>query len=204
MYKQKDYQVIVRIKNNVFLKTMEKYGFFNLSELSRQSGISLTTLTNVANLKIPVFQKRIRSNKKQKMHKVYEDLLKFFNCSIYELVPEQHFEKALEKTKIVKELDLEQIDNFVLQSQETPEKLLLQNEIYEKLYGCMDCLTEREKDVLKLRFEFNGNAQSYLDLAKKHNVTRERIRQIEAKALKKIRVIYKEIYNVRSYKDLLV
>ena len=49
-------------------------------------------------------------------------------------------------------------------------------------------LTPREEKVLKLRFGLeDGNPKTLEEVGKEFNVTRERIRQIEAKALRKLR-----------------
>ena len=49
-------------------------------------------------------------------------------------------------------------------------------------------LTEREEKVLKLRFGLaDGRSRTLEEVGKEFNVTRERIRQIEAKALRKLR-----------------
>ena len=52
----------------------------------------------------------------------------------------------------------------------------------------LDTLTEREKRVLMLRFGIaDGRTRTLEEVGKEFNVTRERIRQIEAKALRKLR-----------------
>ena len=52
----------------------------------------------------------------------------------------------------------------------------------------LDTLTEREEKVLRLRFGLDdGRARTLEEVGKEFNVTRERIRQIEAKALRKLR-----------------
>ena len=52
----------------------------------------------------------------------------------------------------------------------------------------LDTLTDREKKVLKLRFGLDdGRARTLEEVGKEFQVTRERIRQIEAKALRKLR-----------------
>ena len=58
----------------------------------------------------------------------------------------------------------------------------------EQLVEVLDTLTEREKKVLALRFGLeDGRARTLEEVGKEFNVTRERIRQIEAKALRKLR-----------------
>ncbi|HHU63783.1 MAG TPA: RNA polymerase sigma factor RpoD [Clostridiales bacterium] len=58
----------------------------------------------------------------------------------------------------------------------------------EQLLGVLDTLTPREEKVLRLRFGLDdGRARTLEEVGKEFNVTRERIRQIEAKALRKLR-----------------
>ncbi len=58
----------------------------------------------------------------------------------------------------------------------------------EQLIEVLDTLTDREEKVLRLRFGLDdGRARTLEEVGKEFNVTRERIRQIEAKALRKLR-----------------
>ncbi|MDO5715390.1 MAG: RNA polymerase sigma factor RpoD [Tissierellia bacterium] len=58
----------------------------------------------------------------------------------------------------------------------------------EQLSDVLETLTEREKKVLELRFGLiDGRARTLEEVGKEFDVTRERIRQIEAKALRKLR-----------------
>ena len=58
----------------------------------------------------------------------------------------------------------------------------------EQLDEVLDTLTDREENVLRLRFGLDdGKMRTLEDVGKVFNVTRERIRQIEAKALRKLR-----------------
>ena len=58
----------------------------------------------------------------------------------------------------------------------------------EQLMDVLDTLTPREKKVLELRFGLaDGRTRALEEVGKEFNVTRERIRQIEAKALRKLR-----------------
>nr|WP_243110051.1 RNA polymerase sigma factor RpoD [Clostridium sp. E02] len=60
--------------------------------------------------------------------------------------------------------------------------------LHEQLMEVLDTLTEREQKVLKLRFGLSdGRPRTLEEVGKEFNVTRERIRQIEAKALRKLR-----------------
>ena len=58
----------------------------------------------------------------------------------------------------------------------------------EQLGEVLDTLTPREEKVLRLRFGLeDGRSRTLEEVGKEFNVTRERIRQIEAKALRKLR-----------------
>jgi RNA polymerase primary sigma factor len=58
----------------------------------------------------------------------------------------------------------------------------------EKIMDVLDSLTERERRVLTLRFGLvDGYSRTLEEVGKQFKVTRERIRQIEAKALRKMR-----------------
>ena len=69
-----------------------------------------------------------------------------------------------------------------------PAEAAAQTLLKEQLDEVFDTLTEREQKVLRLRFGMNdGRARTLEEVGKEFDVTRERIRQIEAKALRKLR-----------------
>ena len=69
-----------------------------------------------------------------------------------------------------------------------PAEAAAQTLLKEQLDEVLDTLTEREQYVLRLRFGMDdGRARTLEEVGKEFDVTRERIRQIEAKALRKLR-----------------
>ncbi len=69
-----------------------------------------------------------------------------------------------------------------------PEDIIIRNDLKEKVSELLSVLNERESDVLKLRFGLDGHPEHTLEqVGKAFRVTRERIRQIESKALKKLK-----------------
>jgi RNA polymerase primary sigma factor len=75
----------------------------------------------------------------------------------------------------------------------TPEETYLQKEAEETLDHLMDCLTDRERIILELRNGFNGEKPMTLAaIGDQFGLTRERIRQIELKAMEKMSLQYKK------------
>ena len=69
-----------------------------------------------------------------------------------------------------------------------PEESASYTALQEQILKLLDTLTDREKRVLILRFGLeDGRTRTLEEVGKEFNVTRERIRQIEAKALRKLR-----------------
>ncbi len=70
----------------------------------------------------------------------------------------------------------------------TPEEYATNEILKEEIQAVLSTLQEREQEVLELRFGLiDGTSHTLEEVGKKFNVTRERIRQIEAKALRKLR-----------------
>ena len=70
----------------------------------------------------------------------------------------------------------------------SPDEAAAGHLLHEQIEDMLDTLTEREREVLHFRFGLeDGHSYTLEEVGKKFNVTRERIRQIEAKALRKLR-----------------
>jgi RNA polymerase primary sigma factor len=91
------------------------------------------------------------------------------------------------ETPIGKEED-SRLGDFIESDGETPEDQVSKNLLREDLEGVLATLSPREKDVLRLRYGLDdGRMKTLEEIGQIFNVTRERIRQIEAKALRKLR-----------------
>lgn len=68
------------------------------------------------------------------------------------------------------------------------EDIVISNNLKEQITQLLNILTPKEKEIIKLRYGLNGEEPLTLEaIGNKYNLTRERIRQIERKALNKIR-----------------
>jgi RNA polymerase sigma factor (sigma-70 family) len=114
---------------------------------------------------------------------------------------EQNILDALDKTPLdghlIPQYYIEDKDNYETVDPETIEVLIERNtaqniyeavEFKEVMKNVLDSLTRRERKVLRLRFGINMNYDHTLEeIGKIMNLTREGIRHIEAKALRKMR-----------------
>lgn len=81
-----------------------------------------------------------------------------------------------------------QLGDFIKDEQAVPQEAVTFTILQEELAQALGSLTERERDVLRLRFGLDDGRQRTLEeVGVIFNVTRERVRQIEAKALRKLR-----------------
>ncbi len=91
------------------------------------------------------------------------------------------------ETPIGKEED-SRLGDFIESDGETPEDQVSKNLLREDLESVLGTLSPRERDVLRLRYGLDdGRMKTLEEIGQIFNVTRERIRQIEAKALRKLR-----------------
>ena len=92
------------------------------------------------------------------------------------------------ETPIGEEEDSHLGDFIQDQNVPVPAEAAASNLLRDQLNEVLDTLTEREQKVLRLRFGMDdGRARTLEEVGKEFQVTRERIRQIEAKALRKLK-----------------
>ncbi len=71
-----------------------------------------------------------------------------------------------------------------------PESMVLDAEVVQELQRILSELNEREQSVMRLRFRFDGTeARLQEEIAKEMKLSRERVRQIEVQAIKKLRAL---------------
>ncbi len=92
------------------------------------------------------------------------------------------------ETPIGEEEDSHLSDFIEDESSTTPTDAVSFTMLKEQLLGVLNTLTPREEKVLRLRYGLDdGRSRTLEEVGREFNVTRERIRQIEAKALRKLR-----------------
>jgi len=106
------------------------------------------------------------------------------------------------ETKVGKEKDTE-LGDLLEADDITPEDTLLRESLRRDLQQLLADLTSRERDVIQMRFGLgDGQPYSLAEIGRALDLSRERVRQIEAKALQKLRQP-KRRNRVRDYLEAL-
>jgi len=106
------------------------------------------------------------------------------------------------ETKVGKERDTE-LGDLLETDGITPEEMLMRESLHRDLQKLLTDLTSRERDVIRMRFGLgDGNPYSLAEIGRALDLSRERVRQIEAKALQKLRQP-KRRNQIRDYLEAL-
>lgn len=183
----RDYAITIKVRNNRFLEHMRLNGYGTGAQLSRASGVSQTMIAAYLGMKrAPILKGRKNFEWSQNALVLSAHL----RCLPEDLFPAVHLEKPLRKnaaTFTADAVDLDQI-SASLRSMALPadEKLMLADS-KKALDKLLSKLSPRERNVIEARFGLVDKEHTLTDLADEQSVGKERIRQIEQAALRKMR-----------------
>jgi len=187
----------VRLKNADLIRAREQLGIKSAIELARQIGISHP------------YYYRIESMQMYPSEKLQKRICDFFRERGLFLLEEYVFPKELKYAKPSKKyiaereipreqlISLSQVPERLLPVMEGQvEQIIYENEMNEELEEVLGTLTEREREVIKLRFgigdmeggNLNNPYKTLEEVGKILGVSGERIRQIEKRVLRKLRL----------------
>lgn len=180
----RDFHVTVRIKNNQLVERREKSGM-SMALLADAIGIAYATYGAYEGMTKDPFKKggdELKDTAKKICH--------FFDEQPDVLWPESI--RAVERREVVRRMDMEGMGLLVSSHTQTcalmPSVHVEKDDLCREISTVFKTLTPREEEILSYRFGLFGYPQMELgELGEKEGVGRERIRQIEAKALRKIR-----------------
>lgn len=180
----KDIRVAMSFKNNLILSRMEEKGFKTIAELCRAVGINRTSLDELINMK------EIPTVKKGAWRTVVLKLSDFFGCLPEDLFSEFQREQALEKNRTHAEMHFGEV-HAMLASQNArlfdPITMAENAETRNAIKQALDGLPLQQRLVLMARFGIGQPEATLEEVAGRMGFTRERIRQIEGKALRMLR-----------------
>ena len=178
-----DYRVQIKVRNARLLRAIEKAGHQPGQIFAREVGISYTGhLLPYLNLKRTPFDEN------GDLRPCAEMLCVFLNRMPDELWSEEQRYPLLTNAAEI-ELSAASVHELLASPSDCadPLSLLEKKQAAQAVDALLDTLTPREAEVLRLRHGIDGEPMNLEEMAKAKGCSRERIRQIEAKALRKLR-----------------
>lgn len=177
----KDYEVTMRVRNNWLLRAMQAAGVRSVTKLSEMSGVSINTIHRLLKFKIPYIKKD--GEWRDSVDKIAIAL----RLPPDALVPPQHIEQAMEKNIATMEMDYAEVTALIEGPPPDPAQLIEIGERSAAISEAMSAvLTEREQAVIRQRFGIGDDEKTLEEVGEQFGITRNRVGQIEAKALRKL------------------
>lgn len=167
----KDYRVNLKVRNNKILTAIEKVGGVTGQKWCTENNISYCTLNNLINMSISPI------NSHGDIIPTVEKLMIVTNSMLSDLFSEDQIYNPIEDNKFEFTSTLEQICSISQPNEELQK--LIDNSLSQ--------LSPRQALVLKARYGIDGEAKTLDRIASEQGVTKERICQIEANALRILR-----------------
>jgi RNA polymerase sigma factor (sigma-70 family) len=179
-----DYAVEIRIRNGRVLQLMQRRGIPTAAALSRATGVAQTYIGEILNLKrIPLDR---RGEWLTGVCKIAEAL----RCAPEDMFTQEQRTSFMESNKRVVMVSQAEVDHLLESAEkriESPLALIEQQEISSALTEAIDMLSPRQQEAIRRHFGLDGPAETYEEIGDDWGVSRERVRQIEATALRKLK-----------------
>jgi RNA polymerase sigma factor (sigma-70 family) len=159
---------------------MEERGIKSVSELCRNAQTCNATFGDVINLK------RAPVTRKGDWHPVVLKVCEYLFVMPSDLFSQEQMQ-PLKTNKSFVDLGFDDISRMLDDPTQDPSLRLERQDITGAVGTILEELTERERKIINLRFGIDGKEHNLMEVADIFGVSRERVRQIEAKALRKLR-----------------
>lgn len=185
-----EYRIKVTVRNNLILNAIESAGYKSVSEFCRSVDIHKTALTElIAMRKPPINQSgEFSDNAKALMEEL---------CALpTDLWTTEQLTLKLKRNSAQRDVSSEGMraalgmyaeELLELMKPDDLDENVLKHEMVTVVEEQLDSLTPRESKVLRMRFGIGCEEHTLDEVGEKFDVTKERIRQIEAKALRKLK-----------------
>lgn len=179
----KDYNIKLTIRNGPLMRAIRMRGYKSVSAFAKDVGLHASALYCYFNLRrAPIYKSGRWSETVLRMAKV----LRLPPDSLF---PLQHLEQALEHNSGELEVSKEELSLLLeLPGPSDPEQLMIEADKLRVLDKMVATLPQRTQDILRMRFGLDGGEEMTLQqVADHYGLSRDRIRQIEATGLRKLK-----------------
>lgn len=183
----KEYRVKVTVRNNLLLSAIEEAGYKSQAEFARAAGLTDNQVTALVGMRAcPIRNDGTFTEIAQTIMEVLgacpTDL--WTNEQLSMRLKNNSAEGQMSKAELLPALGMNPIDMVEFK---TPDEYAIDEDCTKVVASKLKTLTFREQMVLGKRFGLNEEEQTLEQIANEMGMTRETVRQIEAKALRKLR-----------------
>ena len=179
-----EYRVKVGIRNNLLLKAIEGTGCKSVAEFCRNNGLNVNYVNSIVCMRVAPL------NKSGEFSKIAKELMEVLGACPTDLWTVEQLTIKLSKNSVERDIDFASMQaalgcnsGFPIIT-ELPESAAQSSELKKIIKQSLDGLTMRERQVISMR---HGQDMMLTEIADDIGVGKERVRQIEAKALRKLR-----------------
>jgi len=178
-----EYQIDIKVRNALILNKIKNLGFDSVPKFCKANNLSYQSINELLN-----FRRSPLLASSGNFSSVVINLCNALNCLPEEIFTINQITLEMQSNKHsiqVSEAELQfQLDNL---NQKSLDDQRMDDELIPAINKALDTLTPREQKLLRLRFGIDDQTHTLDEIAAHFNCGRERVRQIEAKALRKIR-----------------
>ena len=179
-----EYRVKVGIRNNLLLKAIEGTGCKSVAEFCRNNGLNVNYVNSIVCMRVAPL------NKSGEFSQIAKELMEVLGACPTDLWTVEQLTIKLSKNSVERDIDFASMQaalgcnsGFPIIT-ELPESAAQSSELKKIIKQSLDGLTMRERQVISMR---HGQDMMLTEIADDIGVGKERVRQIEAKALRKLR-----------------
>jgi RNA polymerase sigma factor (sigma-70 family) len=183
-----EYNVKVTVRNNLILKAIKDFGYTNLNNFAKATGIGITGIYSLVNLMEPPI------GSKGEFIKPAKELMEVLGACPSELWTDEQLTLRLDSNGTERVMSKEALQ-IAMQSNarsliglDYPEQEMVEEDLTRVMSDKLDSLTPKQAKILRLRFGLDGCAEHTLEeIGSMFKVTKTTIQMIEAKALRHMR-----------------
>lgn len=179
-----EFRVDLKVRNNLLLSAIEKAGFKNVSQFCKAAGLQQTAVGELVNFKTSPMTTT------GEFTVTAQRIVDFLNVSPYELWTEDQLHMEIKTNR--SSFTASQKDMVLMLARQTgelleapePDEALDKKDLAALVQNALDTLAPAAARVLRMRFGIGTHEHSLEEIGQVMGVTRERARQIEAKAIR--------------------
>lgn len=180
----KDYRIKVTIRNDRLLSAIESMGHPSVLSFCKKYNLPYSSTNEIISGKRPA----LKNN--GSLSKQCEDLLNLLGISVEEAFTERQME-GFSKTTFETKVEEKQLLKLINPAKNQEIKAI-ESDVTSKIGEIMsNCLSPREEKIIRMRYGINPDKHCYTyeEIGLEFQITRERVRQMELRALQKFRTI---------------